>query len=74
MNERIILNFVEFTPLKAQCMLEAARAFAVQNIDRRHGRRNGVVYAWRSAAGSLTVDVWWTGARAVVVKEVEVTP
>ena len=65
-NERIRLEFIEFSPEKAERMLGVARHFAVAKIGGRPGHRAGTLVVcgdWRCLA-------YWTPSRCVVVKEV----
>lgn len=75
-NERIILNFLEFTPYKAQRMVEDARAFATMKPDGKPGPYGGAV--WKHAVCGiepvLLVHTYWTKTRTVVATELPEKP
>jgi hypothetical protein len=64
--EVIHLRFTDYTPDKAAFMLKCARSFAVSKLEGKTGARAGTVYR----RGELCFLAYWTGTRAVVVKEV----
>ena len=66
MKERIILDFLDYAPLKAEAMLGRARHFAVEKIGGRTGHGGSTVYAYKGWA----CVAYWTRARAVVVREI----
>lgn len=70
MNERIHLRFRDFDPAAAAEMTRIAASFAVVMLDKRTGKRRGVVYG----RGPRRYLAYWTATRAVVVEELEPGP
>jgi hypothetical protein len=68
-NECINLRFIEFEPLKAECMLGCAREFGSARIDGTPGIRHGTVFSFHGWA----CVAYWTPTRTVVVREVSPT-
>ena len=70
-NERMILQFREFTPYKARRMVEDARDFAVSKPDGIPGVSRGTVWEHgpHDDEPPLRILTRWTRARTVVVAE-----